>query len=179
MKNKILLLVCFLLLLVICHAQKTSENSNKDSLFYYEPIYLDSNFNVVKPLNLDKAILQVYQQVFKTTNYLIFTSSEASFKINSKDKINILVKINPNSGSENIKSDFKLFLLEVNFEKDYRRSILSYKKHFINSTEIFNSGIPIQFKKVTENSLILNFSNLAIGEYLLIIGKSFYTFSVN
>jgi hypothetical protein len=91
----------------------------------------------------------------------------------------VLVKFNPNSVYENIKSEFKLFLLEVNFNKKYRRIILSNKKQFVNSFEVFNSGIPIQFTKASENSLILNFDNLALGEYLLVIGKSYYTFSLN
>ena len=179
MVKKIFILLVSFQFFMICNAQKRPENHEMDSLFYYEPMYLDSNLVAIKSLKLEKGTLQVYQQVFKTTTSLVFDSSFADFKVKQNARINMLVKFNPNSVYENIKSEFKLFLLEVNFNKKYRRIILSNKKQFVNSFEVFNSGIPIQFTKASENSLILNFDNLALGEYLLVIGKSYYTFSVN
>lgn len=162
----------------ICQAQGQIKAPEKDSVFFYEPVYVDSN-NTVHSLKLEKVSIRIYQQVFKTSNYITLDSIEAAFKINQSKAIKMLVKLNPSTISDNIKNYFRLFQLDVNFKESYRYALISYKKHFINSTEIFYPGMPIEFTKISDSSVMLNFTNLNKGEYLLIIGKGTYSFSIN
>lgn len=113
-------------------AQDKSVQQGKEPDFFFEPAFLDSN-NIQYPLLNEKVRTLTYQQVFKTSYYLIFDSVHSAFSINGNTKIRMIVKCNPLGFNGNPKDYFRLFSLSENPRKNERRCLLASNKSFVNS----------------------------------------------
>jgi|GEM_PF-3047664 len=171
----------FLLISIIAFgnsiAQDKSIQQIREPDFYFEPAFLDSN-NIQYPLFNEKVRTLTYQQVFKTSYYLIFDSVHSAFSIKGNTKIRMLVKCNQLVFNGNPKDYFRLFALSENPRKNERRCLLASNKSFVNSISNYNPGLPIYFSKSHENVYTLTFENLDKGEYALLVNRSAYSFRV-
>ena len=149
----------------------------KPSDFFYEPSFIDNNnIHYSVPVNYVKTL--TVEGVLNSKVYLVIDSVSSKFKITERPEIKIVVKCNTSTVQGSIKNLFRLFQLPVNRKENNRRVLITSNKHFINSISNYNTGLPISFSKVSDNTYMLVFENLSKGEYAIIISGSVYSFSV-
>lgn len=179
--KKLIFLLFFAMTFLFCKSQDKTLQPVKEPDFFYQPAFLDSN-NVQHDLAYDKVKTLTFEQVFKTSLYLIIDSVNAPFRIIENKQIKIIIKCNPLAINGNIKNYFRLYQLTVNDKEKNRRFLVSSNKSFGKSVFNYNLGLPINFTKVTDSTYILTFENLEKGEYAIIVtgngSTTVYSFSV-